>query len=104
MIDATIKVWPEDESLWIFPRDVNITVKGNRFSDEWIEKVENWAKGHAAMIKRYDDLLLYRKMQDLAQELTGWEMHQFYSLEGHISEMKSEEWPGDDIDPEDWPD
>jgi hypothetical protein len=54
------------------------------------------------MIKRYDALLLYRKMQSLAEELSGWEMHQFYSFEGHISEMKSEEWPGDDIDSEDW--
>jgi len=74
-----------------------------RFSDEWIEKVESWAEDHAAMIKRYDALLLYRKMQCFAQELTGWEIHQFYSLDGAINEMNSKEWPGDDIDSEDWP-
>ena len=74
-----------------------------RFSDEWIEKVETWAEDHAAMIKRYDALLLYRKMQCLAQELTGWEMHQFYSLEGNECKMgPGGDWPGDDIDSEDW--
>ena len=74
-----------------------------RFSDEWNEKVQNWADDHAAMIKRYEALLRYREMQNFAQELTGWEMHQFYSLEGAINEMNSKEWPGDDIDSEDWP-
>ena len=73
-----------------------------RFSDEWIEKVENWAHDHTAMIKRYDALLLYRQMQGFAEELTGSEMHQFYSFEGHISEMRSEEESGDPIDSDDW--
>ena len=56
------------------------------------------------MIKRYDALLRYREMQGLAEELTGYEMHQFYSLEGKASEMRSEGWAGDDIDSDDWPD
>ena len=73
-----------------------------RFSDEWIGRVENWAHDHAAMIKRYDALLLYRQMQSFAQELSGWEMHQFYSCEG-VPIDRSEEEPGDDIDSDDWP-
>ena len=78
-------------------------MNGVRFSDEWIEKVENWADDHAVMIKRYDALLRYRKMQSLAQELSGYEMHQFYSFEGKASEMRTEDWPGDDVDADDWP-
>ncbi len=74
-----------------------------RFSNEWIEKVESWAEDHAAMIKRYDALLLYRKMQCLAQELTGWEMHQFYSCEGDPTDDPRAECPEDDIHSDDWP-
>jgi hypothetical protein len=40
-----------------------------RFSDEWIEKVENWSDDPAAMIKRYDALRRDRQMQTFAQEL-----------------------------------
>ena len=74
----------------------------SRQSPTLVEKVENWAHDHAAMVKRYEALLLYRQMQGFAEELTPDEMHQFYSLEGHISEMRSEEEPGDDIDSDDW--
>ena len=73
-----------------------------RFSNEWMEKVENWANDHAAMIERYDALLRYRKMQDLAEYLTEWEMDQFYHCECMPIDP-SEEEPGDDIDSEDWP-
>ena len=40
-----------------------------QFSDDWIEKVENWSDDPAAMIKRYDALRRYRQMQTFAQEL-----------------------------------
>ena len=80
-----------------------------RFSDEWIEKVENWAHDHAVMIERYNALLCYRKMKEIVYELkfNSWEMHQFYSLEGSLLNMNFDDykgdWPGDDIDSEDWP-
>jgi len=77
--------------------------KKNNISDEWNEKVQNWADDHAAMIKRYEALLRYREMQNFAQELTPDEMHQFYSLEG-IPRDSPEGWLRDDIDFEDWPD
>ena len=77
-----------------------------RFSDDWIEKVEKWAHDHAVMIERYNALLRYQQMKEIVYELefNRWEMHQFYSCEGPIREMNSdkEEWPGDDIDSDDW--
>ena len=108
MIDATITVWPEDESLSIFPPDVDIPVKGDRFSDEWMEKVDAWADKNAVMIKRYDALLQYRKMQEILRDLgfNEWEMDQFHRLEGSRLNLKSHcykrDWPGEDIDSEDW--
>jgi len=81
-----------------------------RFSDEWIEKVENWADDHKVMIERYNALLRYRKMQEIVYELefNSWEMDQFCSLEGSLLNVVSDDfkgdWPGDDIDSEDWPD
>ena len=74
-----------------------------RFSDEWIEKVENWAARHAAMVKRYEALLRYQKMQSYALELTPDEMHQFYSCEGwKRNAMPPEAWLADAIDSDDW--
>ena len=79
-----------------------------RFSDDWIEKVERWARGHAVMIERYNALLRYRKMKEIVYELefNSWEMHQFYSLEGSLLNVVSDDykgdWPGDDIDSDDW--
>ena len=110
MIDASITVWPEDESLWILPRDENLFLEGNRFSDEWMEKVEKWAAGHAVMIERYGALLQYRKMQEILRdvEFNEWEMEQFHRLEGSRLNLKSHcykgDWPGDDLDSDDWED
>ena len=108
MIDASITVWPEDESFWILPRDENITVEGNRFSYEWMEKLDDWADKNAVMIKRYGALLQYRKMQEILRdvEFNEWEMDQFHRLEGSRLNLKSHcykgDSPGEDIDSEDW--
>ena len=74
-----------------------------RFSDEWMERVEEWAEKHTGMIQRYEAFLRYRKMQNLAQELTPDEMDQFRGCEG-ISRDFPEDWLRDDLDFEDWPD
>jgi hypothetical protein len=81
-------------------------MKRDRFSDEWIQKVESWAHDHAVMIERYNAFRCYQKMKDIVYELefNSSEMHRFYSCEGPIRQMNSdkEEWPGDDIDSDDW--
>ena len=108
MIDASITVWPEDESLGIFPQDENIAVQGIRFSNKWMEKVEDWVDKNAVMIKRYGALLQYRKMQEILRdvEFNEWEMEQFHRLESSRLNLPShcnkEDWPGEDIDSEDW--
>ena len=110
MLDATCTLFPEDEALGIFPRGVKIPVKGDRFSDEWIQKVDDWAHKNAVMIRRYGALLQYRKMQEILRDLrfNEWEMDQFHRLEGSRLNLKSHcykgDWPGEDIDSDDWPD
>jgi len=79
-----------------------------RFSDEWIQKVEDWVNDHAVMIERYNALLRYRRMKKIVQkeEFNEWEMDQFCELEGSLLNVIFDDfrgdWPGDDIDSEDW--
>ena len=49
-----------------------------RFSDEWKERVMDWAAEHSAMIARYEGLQNYQKMQDLEEEFTPYELRQIY--------------------------
>ena len=49
-----------------------------RFTDEWNEKVDEWAEENSAMIERYEVLRNYRKFMELGQELTYEEMDYFF--------------------------
>ena len=42
MLDASFTLFPEDKFLGIFPPNDN-TVRRARFSDDWMEKVDDWA-------------------------------------------------------------
>ena len=53
------------------------TMNTMRFLDDWREKVDEWAGKNAEMIARYDALQNYRKMSDLAEDITHCEMHFF---------------------------
>ena len=103
MLDATCTLFPEDEALGIFPRGVKIPVKGDRFSDEWLQKVDDWAHKNAVMIRRYNAMLRYRQMSALAMDLSRSEMHRFYSCEGDLTDDPHTECPEDDIHSDDWP-
>jgi len=54
-------------------------MRGDRFSDEWMEKVEDWAYKNEAMIKRYEARKTYREMQDSVEylHLSPFEMYKF---------------------------
>ena len=93
MLNATFTQFPEDEALGIFPRGVNIPVKGDRFSDQWMEKVDDWAHKNAVMIRRYNAMLRYRQMIALAMDLSRSEMHRFYSCEGGLTNDSHTEMP-----------
>ena len=62
-----------------------------RFLDDWTEKVDEWAEENVAMIARYDALQNYRKMRELAENLTPCEMH-FFSTGGEVYSIHSP-WP-----------
>ena len=71
-----------------------------RFSDEWIAKVDAWAHNNAEMIRRYNAMLRYRQMVELAQDFSFSETDQFHNLEGGGWDDPNAE---DDIHSDDWP-
>ena len=73
------------------------TMDKTRFSDEWKERVMDWAAEHSAMIARYERLQNYQKMQDLEEEFTPYELRQIYCWECRKNEIKDVERPEEDV-------